>query len=182
MTSGSKSLLDFIQTPVLVGDPDGRVVYVNPAFETDFLVPVEEIVGQPVANLFAGGGREAVLHAVAQVCDSHSDKVSACFSLLVEDRGYKALVSAVEAEGGRVGVILLLTRESPGESRLQSFRREVLVPLDEISVCLSSLAEYAEGPNIDVQRLAVADGVRSVERIRKWAGTVAASLKDGTKG
>ncbi len=181
MTSGSRSLLDFIQTPVLVGDPDGRVVYVNAAFETDFLVPVEEIVGQPVANLFEGGGREAVLRAVAQVCDSQGDKDSARFSLLVEDRGYKALASAVEAEGGRVGVILLLTRETPGEARVQTFRREIQEPLDELSACLSSLAEYAEGPNVDIQRLAVADGVRCVERIRKWAGMVAASLKDGSK-
>ena len=56
VNAGTRSLLDFIQTPVMVGDPDGRVVYVNPAFETDFLVPLEEVAGQPVANLFAGGG------------------------------------------------------------------------------------------------------------------------------
>jgi PAS domain-containing protein len=33
MAAGSVSLLDFIEAPVVVGDPDGRVVYVNPAFE-----------------------------------------------------------------------------------------------------------------------------------------------------
>ena len=181
MISGSRSLMDFIQTPVLVGDPEGRVVYVNPAFETDFLVPVEEIVGQPVANLFEGGGREAVLHAVAQVCGSTSESDAVRFNLLATDRGYKALASAVEADGGRVGVILLLTRETAGEARMQSFRREILVPLDELSACLASVAEHADGPNVDAQRLAVADGVRCVERIRKWAGTVATTLKDGAK-
>src|SRR5437867_4309271 len=99
MNAGTRSLLDFLQTPVMVGDPDGRVVYVNPAFETDFLVPLEEVAGQPVANLFAGGGREAVLRAVARVCNSPAAIDSERFSLLVEDRGYKAIASAVEAEG-----------------------------------------------------------------------------------
>ena len=161
----------------MVGDPDGRVVYVNPAFEADFLVPLEEVVGQPVANLFTGGGREAVLSAVARVCDSQTTSDAERFSLLVDDRGYKALASAVEAEGGRVGVILLLVREGVGEARLQSFRREIQAPLDELNGCFSAVAEHATGPNADEQRIAIADAVRCLDRIRKWADSVAASLK-----
>lgn len=182
MISGSRSLMDFLQTPVLVGDSQGRVVYVNSAFETDFLMSVEEITGQPLATLFDGGGRETLLRAVAEVCDSRSEKDSVRFGLFVSDRGYKALVSAVEAEGGRVGVILLLTRESPGEARLQGFRREILGTLDELTACLGSLAEFAEGPNVEAQHQAVADGVRCIERMRKWAGVVASALQDGAKG
>ena len=181
LSFASKSLMDFIRTPVLVGDPDGRVVYVNPAFETDFLAPVEEVVGQPVASLFEGGGREALLRAVAEICDRSSELDSVHFNLLVADRGYKALVSAVEAEGGRVGVILLLTRETPGEARLQSFRREILAALDDLTACLSQIAEHASGAQSDAQRLAIADGVRCVERMRKWAGSAAASLSDAGK-
>ena len=181
MISGAKSLLDFIQTPVLVGDPDGRVIYVNPAFETDFLVPVEEVSGLPVANLFDGGGREAVLNAVARVCGAHSQCDSASFSLFVADRGYKALASSVEADGGRVGVILLLLREGASEARVQSFQREILTPLDELSSCLAGLAEFADYPDPHAHKLAVADGVRAVERIRKWAGGVAETLKGGRK-
>ena len=30
------SLLAFLNAPVLVGDPEGRVVYLNPAFESRF--------------------------------------------------------------------------------------------------------------------------------------------------
>ena len=182
MISGSKSLLDFIQTPVLVGDPDGRVIYVNPAFETDFLVPVEEVSGLPVANLFDGGGREAVLRAVARVCGSQSQTDSATFSLFVADRGYKALASAVEADGGRVGVILLLMREGASEARVQSFQREILTPLDELSASFATLAEFADRPDPTAHKLAVADGVRAVERMRKWAGGVAESLQSMKKG
>ena len=179
MSAGSRSLLDFIQTPVMVGDPDGCVVYVNPAFETDFRVPLEEVAGQPLANLFAGGGREAVLRAVVRVCGSQSTTDAERFSLLVDDRGYKVLASAVEAEGGRVGVILLLVRESAGEARVQSFGREIQTPLDELSACLASIAEHATGPDSQAQRIAIADGVRCLDRVRKWADGVAASLKVG---
>ena len=170
----SRSLLDFLQTPVLVGDPDGRTVYVNAAFETDFLATAEQVAGQPIANLFAGGGREAVLRAVARVCGEQSTSDAERFSVIVEDRGYKALASAVEAEGGRVGVILLLVRESAGEARMQSFGREILAPLDELSASLSNLAEHASSP---VARIALADAVRSLDRVRKWSETVAASVK-----
>ena len=174
-----RSLLDFVQTPVLVGDPDGRTVYVNPAFETDFLSTAAEVAGQPIANLFAGGGREAVLRAVARVCGEKSVSDAERFSVIVEDRGYKAIASAVEAEGGHVGVILLLVRESATEARMQSFRRELQAPLDELTESLSTIAEHALGPEAEAQRIAIADGVRSLERVRKWAESVAASLKNG---
>jgi nitrogen-specific signal transduction histidine kinase len=177
MNAGNRSLIDFIETPVLVGDPDGRAVYLNPCFEADFLVASEDAVGRPLANLFEGGGREALLRAVATVCEPKG-KSTARFSLMAGDRGYRVVVSAVEAEGGRVGVILLLTRESTAEARLQAFRRAVLSSLEEIDECLASVASHADGPSVDLQRLAVADGVRCVERIRKWGEEIAASLNE----
>jgi PAS domain S-box-containing protein len=170
----SRSLLDFVQTPILVGDPDGRAVYANPAFENDFGIAAGDLTGQPIANLFAGGGREAVLRAVARVCGDQSVSDLERFGLFVEERGYKALASSVEAEGGRVGVILLLVRESAGEARMHSFGREILAPLDELSASLAALAEHATTP---VARIALADAVRSLERVRKWSETVAASVK-----
>ena len=169
-----RSLLDFIQSPVLVGDPDGRTVYVNAAFQTDFAATAEELAGLPIANLFSGGGREAVLHAVARVCGEKSVSDSERFSVIVGDRGYKALASSVAAEGGRVGVILLLVRESAGETRMKSFAREILSPLDELAGSLSSLAEHATTREA---RIALADAVRCTERVRKWSESVAASVK-----
>jgi nitrogen-specific signal transduction histidine kinase len=180
VNAGTRSLLEFIQTPVMVGDPDGRVVYVNPAFEADFLVPFDEVSGLPVAHLFDGGGREAVLHAVARVCGNQSTADAERFSLIVDDRGYKAIASGVEAEGGNVGVILVLVRESAGEARMQRFRRELQAPLDELAGCLSQVAQLATGPESMAQRVAIADGVRALERVRKWAESVAASLKSGS--
>jgi nitrogen-specific signal transduction histidine kinase len=173
----SRSLMDFIQTPVLVGDPDGRAVYVNPAFERDFQLVGPQIVGRPLANLFEGGGREAVLLAVAQVCDGTAQH-AVRFGLLAGQRAYKALASPVEVEGGRVGVILLLTAEASAEGRIQSFRREISASLDELTACLASLAEPGLANPSHQHRLLIADGVRAIERMRKWAGAVAARLTD----
>ena len=76
-------------------------------------------------------------------------------------------------------MILLLVRESAGEARVQSFGREIQTPLDELSACLASIAEHATGPDSQAQRIAIADGVRCLDRVRKWADGVAARLKKG---
>ena len=63
----ARSLLDYLDAPVLVGDPDGRVVHLNPSFESRFDVSLKEAQGGMVASLFGGGAREAMLRAVAEV-------------------------------------------------------------------------------------------------------------------
>ena len=121
MMTGSRSLMDFVAAPLLVGDPDGRVVYVNPAFERAFDRSREDVSGQPLAVVFEGGGREAILDAVARVC---SGDAGARFHMREAGQSFAALASPVEVEGGRVGVIVLLTPES-GDERLIAFERAV---------------------------------------------------------
>ena len=48
-----------------------------------------------------------------------------------------------------------------------------------VAACLQAVAENATGPGAEAQRLAIADGVRALDRVRKWADSVAASLKSG---
>lgn len=63
-----QSLLNFLDTPLLVGDPEGRVVFANEAFVRELTPNGEVPHGESLAQLFAGGGREAVLASVAEVC------------------------------------------------------------------------------------------------------------------
>ena len=70
VVAGNLSLLSFLDAPVLVGDPDGRAAYVNPAFESRFGVSAEGVSGQALAVLFDGGLREGMLRAVAEACRS----------------------------------------------------------------------------------------------------------------
>jgi len=172
----ARSLMDFIAAPVLVGDPDGRVVYVNPAFERAFEVARADVTGVPLAGLFDGGAREAMLDAVARVCGGAPP---ARFRIREGGDGFVALASPVEADGGRVGVVVLLTHEASGEDRLHALRREILEPLDELTNCLTDLSEQFGGRRDEKFRLLLADGVRAVSRIRKWADNVAADLRGG---
>ena len=68
MSDSLSSLLNFLDAPLMIGDPEGRVIWVNPAFEQTFTCDGEYVRGQALAALFDGGGREAVLGAVAEVC------------------------------------------------------------------------------------------------------------------
>ena len=167
MVTGSRSLMDFVAAPLLVGDPDGRVVYVNPAFERAFDRSREDVSGQPLAVVFEGGGREAILDAVARVC---SGDAGARFQMREAGQSFAALASPVEVEEGRVGVIVLLTPES-GDERLMAFERAVREPLDELAGCLLAIsAELQDAP--EKWRILVAEGLRALERIRKWSESV----------
>jgi len=173
VASQSRSLMDFVDTPVLVGDPDGRAVYVNPSFERAFSQSKDAVTGMPLASLFGGGGREAVLSAVARVCGGEA---RARFRLREGGTGYVALASPVVVEGGRVGVIIVLTEETRGEDRLLALRRDVIEPLDEIAGCLSALAEAAKGEG---ERQRAATGLRALARMRKWVDQVGRELGIG---
>jgi len=176
MSTSSRSLIDFIDAPVLVGDPEGRAVYVNACFEGAFSVSRESVTGQSLAGFFQGGAREAVLHAVASVCGGEP---ATRFRLREGNKGWMALASPVEAEGGRVGVIIVLMPEPPGEDRLQTFRRDVQESLDELATCLAEISQETGGRRLPRGRLLVSDGLRAVERMRKWASMIESELRTG---
>ena len=104
----SPSLLSFLDAPVVVGDPDGRAAYVNPAFETRFSASAEAVTGEPLASLFEGGVREAVLRAVAKVCEKGT---SVRLRVRHAGVGYSGVASPIVAEDARVGVVILLKEE-----------------------------------------------------------------------
>ena len=114
MSQTPPSLLDYLDAPILVGDPDGCTVYVNTAFETRFGVDSDKVRGQALAELFEGDARETILRAVAEVCGGSG---SARFQLRDGNRGYSVVASPISAATGSVGVIILLTEEQlPGDT------------------------------------------------------------------
>ena len=62
-TAAELSLVGHLDTPILVGDPDGQVVYANPSFRADLGTAVDDPTGTPLAMIFSGGAREAVLQS-----------------------------------------------------------------------------------------------------------------------
>jgi len=174
MSSGSVSLLDFLEAPVLVGDPDGRVVYVNSAFEATSGVSSVAAKGQPLASLFDGGAREAVLSAVAGACDGGE---SVRFRLRLGSIGYAALASPIKSDQGSVGVLVLLTEELGSDPRILALHREIHEPLDEIARCLAELSEATGGLRY---RQSLDDGARALAAVRKHADEIQ-NILDGKK-
>jgi hypothetical protein len=156
-----------------VGDPEGRAVYVNPAFQSRFDISAEAVRGRGLAELFEGGGREAVLRAVAEVCEygeSHR------FRLRERGVGFAAVASPIVAEDARVGVVILLKEEVEGIERLLSLHREIQDPIDELSRSLEALLEQTGGRRNARYRSVVEDSLRALERLHKWSEELHAVL------
>ena len=161
----STSLLDYIEAPVVVGDRDGRAAHVNPAFESRFGVAAADVRGKPLSKLFDGGAREAVLVAVARVC---SEGETERFRIRHGSFGYAAIASPIEAGEGRVGFVVLFAETSAEDERLQSLRREMRGPVDDLTRVLDEVLEQTGGRRDEHYREMVEDGLRGLAQLRKW--------------
>jgi len=173
MNRAERSLLSFLDAPVVVGDPEGRAVYVNPAFEARFGVTARDVGGIPLAELFDGGAREALLRAVADVC-ARGESVR--FPLRARGAGFLAVVSPIVADEARVGAVILLKEEIEGVERLLAIQREIADPLDELEATLQSLHEQTGGRRHARHRSDVDDALRALGRVRKWTEELRTTL------
>ena len=170
------SLLDYLDSPILVGDPDGRVIHLNPSFESRFNISVDHARGKELATLFEGGAREAILRSVAEVCGGAGP---VRFPLREGDFGYRAVASPISAESNRVGVVILLTVELSSDRRMIECAKEIQEPLEELTRCLCEFAEQVGGRRAERYRLMLEDVASSVELLRKRADELQ-SLLSGT--
>ena len=173
MNRAERSLLSFLDAPVVVGDPDGRAVYVNPAFEARFALAADEAAGLPLAELFEGGGREAVLRAVAEVCERGE---SVRFPLRERGAGFQVVVSPIVADEARVGAVILLKEEVEGVERLLALQREIADPLADLEATLQSLHEQTGGRRSLQHRADLEDALRALARVRKWCDELGDTL------
>jgi len=173
VTGVEQSLFSYLDAPVIVGDPEGSAVYVNPAFQSRFGITAEEARGRSLAELFEGGGREAVLHAVAEVCEYGE---SLRFRVRERGVGFAAVASPIVAEDARVGVVILLKEDVEGIERLLSLHREIQDPIDELSHSLESMLEQTGGRR-DVRYRGLVEGsLRALTRLQKWSDELRAVL------
>ena len=163
MNSEGTSLLDFLDAPVLVGDPEGNVIYVNPAFSECFDAG-ESAIGSSFAEVFQGGGREAFLMAVSQVCGT-GERVQ--FRLREEGRGYIGVASPIEAAANRVGVMILLSDEPFSLPRLSALQRDIEEPLEGLVGSLEELRERIAGPGSENVCSVLDSALDDAERTRK---------------
>jgi len=162
MNGAEQSLLSHLDAPIVVGDPDGNAVYLNPAFEGRFGAGQ---LGSPLAELFEGGAREAVLRAMISVCEQGQ---TTRFRMREGEVGFSAVASPITAEGERVGVVILFKEEVEGIERLIAIQREMRGPMDEIGSALEILFEETGGRRNPHHRVLVEDAQRGFGRLCKW--------------
>ena len=173
MIGSEQSLLSHLDAPIVVGDPDGNTVYLNPAFESRFGCCT---LGVPLAELFEGGAREAVLRAVAGACDQGQ---TARFRVREGEVGFSGVASPISAAGEQVGVVILLKEEVEGTERLLAIQREMQGPMDEIGSSLEALFEETGGRRNPHHRALVEDAQRAFVRLRKWTEEMQALIAGG---
>ncbi len=180
MSAVSGSLLTYVDTPIVVGDPDGRVAYVNPAFEKGFSVRLENVVGQPLANLFDGGARESVLGSVAEACQQGE---TVRFRIRQDGTGFGATASPIVAADSRVGVVVLFVELAATDERSLAVCRQMIECLDDLDRLLDEMLQQTSEPRSERHRVVIEDGAYALARARKWSGELLgliAGKSDGT--
>lgn len=161
MIGADRSLLSYLDAPVVIGDPEGRLVFVNPAFAARFGMSGDDVRGRLLAELFEGGAREAVLRAVAAVCE-YGESVR--FRMREQNVGFAALASPIVADGARVGVVILFKEEVEGGERLMALHREMRDALDQLSRGLERIQDQSKSRE---QRVLAAEARRATARLRR---------------
>lgn len=174
----SISLLGYVQTPILVGDPEGRIVYANPAFCSIFCADAEDPIGRPLAMVFGGGAREAMLSATASVLEGGR---SARLQLREAGHGYTGLASPIDAEDDRVGVIMVLLEEPSNEDQLGGLVEEVAAPLGEALESLRVASSELRGVLTERQHDLLEGSRGSLEEAHEWLRELQRAMRGGKR-
>ncbi|MEZ4333540.1 MAG: PAS domain-containing protein [Myxococcota bacterium] len=172
------SLLGHLDTPILVGDPEGQIVYANPCFRRRFCSAGEDPTGQPLAGVFGGGSREAVLKVTAEVL-----KRGQPTRLQIREGGigYLGLASPIEAEDDRVGVVMVMLEEQSNEDQLAGLAEEIGEPIGEAQ---RAVARVLDAPGTgaaltEEQRGSLERGVHALETAQKWLRELQLAIRGG---
>jgi len=170
------SLLGHLDAPILVGDPDGFVVYANPSFRDRFCGPEDDPVGEPLAMVFDGGAREVVLTATAEVLQRGR---ATRIQIREGGQAYAGLCSPIEAEDDRVGVVMVMLEEHSNEEHLTSLADELGDPIQEALQSMTKLSETVGGSLLEEQKRLLENGIRSIETAQKWLRELSSAVRCG---
>lgn len=170
------SLLGHLDTPILVGDPEGHVVYANPSFRKRFCAGGGDPTGEALASLFGGGAREAVLKVTAEVLQRGQ---ASRLQIREGGVGYVGLASPIEAEDDRVGVVMVMLEEQSNEDHLSGLAEELSEPIGD---ALRGVARVLEAPGSSLngdQQAALERSLHGLETAQKWLRELQHAIRGG---
>ncbi len=170
------SLLGHLDTPILVGDPEGHVVYANPSFRKRFCATGEDPTGQALANVFGGGARETVLKVTAEVLQRGQ---AARLQIREGGVGYMGLASPIEAEDDRVGVVMVMLEEQSNEDHLSGLVEELAEPITDALRGISRVLDAPAAALAEDQRALLERSLHSIETAQKWIRELQLAIRGG---
>lgn len=175
-TSEEISLLGHLHTPILVGDPEGCIVYANGSFRERFCGLDDDPVGQPLALVFGGGAREVVLTATAEVLQRGQ-----AARLQIREGGfaYAGLCSPIEAEDDRVGVVMVLLEEQSNEEHLSGLADEIGEPIVDALQSMQKLSDQLGASLLEEQQRLLDRSIRSIDTAQKWMRELSVAIRGG---
>ena len=175
-TSEEISLLGHLHTPILVGDPEGCIVYANATFRDRFCGHDEDPVGEPLALVFGGGAREVVLTATADVLQRGQ---AARIQIREGGASYTGLCSPIEAADDRVGVVMVMLEEHSNEEHLTSLADELGEPLSDAMTAMTSLSRQLSGSLLEDQLELLKNGIHQIDLAQKQLRELSVALRGG---
>ena len=170
------SLLGHLDAPILVGDPEGCIVYANQSFRDHFCRHDEDPVGESLAMVFGGGAREAVLMTTAEVLQRGQ---AARLNIREGGNAYTGLCSPIEAEDDRVGVVMVMLEEESNEEHLTGLADEIGEPIAEALQSMHQLSEKLTVTLLDDQQRLLENALRQMETAQKWLRELSVALRGG---
>ncbi|MFK7894243.1 MAG: PAS domain-containing protein [Myxococcota bacterium] len=174
--SAEISLLGYLNTPILVGDPDGNIVYANPSFCERFSASGEDPIGLPLAAVFGGGAREVVLKATAEVLQRGQ---AARLQIREGGFGYAGLASPIEAEDDRVGVVMVMLEEQSNEEYLTALTDEMADPIADALGALQTLSSSMGSEATKDQQTLIEKSLQDLESAKKWLAELQVAVRGG---
>ena len=175
-TAEEISLLGHLHTPILVGDPEGCIVYANASFRERFCGLDDDPVGQPLAMVFGGGAREVVLTATAEVLQRGQ---AARLQIREGGFGYSGLCSPIEAEDDRVGVVMVLLEEQSNEEHLTGLADEIGEPIADALQAMQKLSDQLGASLLEEQQGLIDRSIRSIDTAQKWMRELSVAIRGG---
>jgi nitrogen-specific signal transduction histidine kinase len=170
------SLLGHLDTPILVGDPEGHVVYANPSFRKRFCPSGEDPTGAALASVFGGGAREAVLKVTAEVLQRGQ---ASRLQIREGGVGYVGLASPIEAEDDRVGVVMVMLEEQSNEDHLAGLAEELADPIGDALRGVARVLEASGNPIADELRAPLERSLQALETAQKWLRELQLAIRGG---
>jgi len=170
------SLLGHLDAPILVGDPEGYIVYANQSFRDHFCGHDADPVGEPLAMVFGGGARENVLMATAEVLQRGQ---AARLTIREGENAYTGLCSPIETEDDRVGVVMVMLEEQSNEEHLTGLAEEIGEPIAEALQSMHQLSEKLTATLLDDQQGLLENALSKMEAAQKWLRELSVALRGG---